>query len=293
MNKLQQIRNRGDWTLLAIVIIGLAVYMGFTPLFEKIQGGVAGAVVGSSFGAIFVIVLTMYLLNKQTEIEQESKKSERVFDEKVQLYQNILNTTRDMIEDGSISIDEITKLPFAMINLQMLGDDKVIENYKAVFERLNDIFAGSELDSVVITPEQKMGIYNDMSKFASKCRVDLGVSEKEVGDDLFKETTAALQKSSDAIEGRNKPLAKKDKVDQARASCGGSDYTIVRYKDSSIRIIKDGEDNPVNNTRAIMREINEEYDLGFIGHTWNGQKVNTRSQGKRMIDLLNRRKENE
>ncbi|SVE30926.1 uncharacterized protein METZ01_LOCUS483780, partial [marine metagenome] len=131
-NKLKSIRKEGRNTLIAIVIIGVAVYLGFTPLFNLIGGGVAGAVVGSSFGAIFVIVLTMYLLNKQTEIEQESNKSERVFDEKVQLYQNILNTTRDMIEDGSISIDEITKLPFAMINLQMLGDDKVIENYKAV-----------------------------------------------------------------------------------------------------------------------------------------------------------------
>jgi hypothetical protein len=136
-----------------------------------------------------------------------------------------------------------------------------------------------------------MGIYNDMSKFASKCRVDLGVSEKEVGDDLFKETTDALQKSNDAIEGRNKPLPKQDIVVQARASCGGSDYTIIRYKDYSIRIIKDGETDPVKNTRAIMSEINDEYDLGFVGHTWNGQKVNTRSQGKRMIDLLNNRKE--
>jgi hypothetical protein len=94
-------------------------------------------------------------------------------------------------------------------------------------------------------------------------------------------------------QGWNRPLPEKDKVDQARASCGGSDYTIKRYKDSSIRIIKDGEDNPVNNTRAIMSEINEEYDLGFIEHTWKGQKVNTRSQGKRMIDLLNNRKEND
>ena len=119
--------------MIAILIIGVAVYLGFTPLFELIGGGVAGAVVASSFGAIFVIVLTMYLLNKQTEIEQETKKSERVFDEKVQLYQNILNTTRDMIEDGSISLDEITKLPFAMIHLQMLGDDSVIKSYKSVF----------------------------------------------------------------------------------------------------------------------------------------------------------------
>ena len=91
MNKLQSTRKRGDRTLVAILIIGVAVYIGFTPLFELIGGGVAGAVIGSSFGAIFVIVLTMYLLNKQTEIEQETKKSERVFDEKVKLYQYILN----------------------------------------------------------------------------------------------------------------------------------------------------------------------------------------------------------
>ena len=39
------------------------------------------------FLSIFVIILTMFLLNKQTEIDQESKKSERVFDEKVKIYQ--------------------------------------------------------------------------------------------------------------------------------------------------------------------------------------------------------------
>jgi len=286
MNKLQTTRKKGDRTLIAILIIGVAVYIGFTPLFELIGGGVAGAVVGSSFGAIFVIVLTMYLLNKQTEIEQETKKSERVFDEKVKLYQYILNTTRDMIEDGSISIDEITKLPFAMINLQMLGDDSVIENYKSVFVRINDIFASSEQDIVDISSEQKMAIFDDMSIFASKCRVDLGISENEVGDDLFKETSDALKKSNDAIEGRNKPLSEKDIVAQAKASCGGSNYRVIRYKDLSIRIIKDGDTDPVKNSKTVMREINEEYSLDFTEE--NFKKLNTRTIGKRMIDMLNK-----
>ena len=53
MNKLEQTRKKGGRTLIAISIIGIAVYLGFTPLFEKIQGGVAGNVVGASFGAIF------------------------------------------------------------------------------------------------------------------------------------------------------------------------------------------------------------------------------------------------
>ena len=79
MSKLTEAKKSGQRTLIAIVIIGLSVYMGFTPLYELVQGGVTGAVIGSSFGAIFVIVLTMYLLNKQTEIEQETKKSEKIF----------------------------------------------------------------------------------------------------------------------------------------------------------------------------------------------------------------------
>ncbi len=113
MNKRQQIKKTGERTIIAIFIIGIAVYLGFTPLFELINGGVAGAVVGSSFGAIFVIVLTMYLLNKQTEIEQESKRGEKIFEEKMKIYYKIFEDTEAMLDDGKISKeDEMKKLPF-------------------------------------------------------------------------------------------------------------------------------------------------------------------------------------
>ena len=81
MNKLNKTKQKGKRTLIAISIIAVAVYIGFEPLFEFVPSGVAQSVIGASFGAIFVIILTMYLLNKQTEIEQESKRGERVFDE--------------------------------------------------------------------------------------------------------------------------------------------------------------------------------------------------------------------
>ena len=71
--KINKTRKQGWITLIALVIIAFAIYIGFSPLFELIQGGIAGRVLGSSFGAIFVIILTMFLLNKQTEIEQEKK----------------------------------------------------------------------------------------------------------------------------------------------------------------------------------------------------------------------------
>ena len=57
MSKLEETRKAGRRTLIAIAIIGLSVYLGFTPLFELVNGGVTGNVIGSSFGAIFVIIL--------------------------------------------------------------------------------------------------------------------------------------------------------------------------------------------------------------------------------------------
>ena len=60
MSKLNDTRKAAQRTLIGIAIVGISVYLGFTPLFEMVNGGVTGAVIGSSFGAIFVIILTMY-----------------------------------------------------------------------------------------------------------------------------------------------------------------------------------------------------------------------------------------
>ena len=77
---INQTQRQGWLTLFALVIIAFAVSIGFTPLFELIGDGIAARIIGSSFGAIFVIILTMFLLNKQTEIDQESKTLSLFFD---------------------------------------------------------------------------------------------------------------------------------------------------------------------------------------------------------------------
>ena len=147
MNKRQQIKKTVERTIIAIFIIGIAVYLGFTPLFELINGGVAGAVVGSSFGAIFVIVLTMYLLNKQTEIEQESKRGEKIFEEKMKIYYKIFEDTEAMLDDGKISKeDEMKKLPFVMTRLITIGSDEVISSYQNFYGQINEIFENKPED---------------------------------------------------------------------------------------------------------------------------------------------------
>ena len=194
-NDIHNTRKQGWLTLAALVVIAIAVYIGFTPLFNLIEGGIAGRVLGSSFGAIFVIVLTMFLLNKQTEIEQESKKGERVFDEKVKIYQQILDITRDMLIDGNLSQEEINRLPFPVIRLQMLGGDETIESFQKVFEALNKVYSEDEADTVKINDDDRGDIYQLLSDFACICRQDLGISNNEINSEIKKETIKTISDS--------------------------------------------------------------------------------------------------
>ena len=199
MSKIKETRKAGTRTLIAIAIIGVSVYIGFEPLFDKVGGGVPAQVLGASFGAIFMIVLTMYLLNKQTEIEQESKKSEKVFEEKVKLYKSMLATTKEMLRDGKISSQETTELSFAMVELQMVGADETISAFNSVFDKINETFQSVDGDPVDLDDEHKMEILKSLSRFAQKCRVDLGINESEVNEEIF---NATFEEISSAVKGK-------------------------------------------------------------------------------------------
>ena len=200
--KLEQTREQGIKTLIVLFVVGAAVFLGFSPLFELVNKGVAGNVVGATFGAIFAILMTMFLLNKQTEIEQESKKSERVFDEKVVLYKDILGKAKDLLEDGLIDTKEILALPFSLIQMQMVGGDEAIRMYTEFFEKINEIFAASDDEVVQIPESDKQQVFSLLSRFSVQCRVDLGISDTPIDESIFARAISVVEQSDKAVKGK-------------------------------------------------------------------------------------------
>jgi len=204
MNKIQKQRNKSIKSFVSIIVLALAIYLGFTPLYELINEGVAANVVGASFSAIFAIILTYYLLNKQTEIEQDSKKGERVFEEKVHLYKNVIENCRTMYADGKISGNELSQLPFELINLQMMAADEIIGSYVKFFKKMNSIYSASEDEDVEFSDEDRHEIISELSNFAKLCRLDLGIEDDLVPLELLNETISVIEESSDALSGKSK-----------------------------------------------------------------------------------------
>lgn len=286
MSKLDETRKKGTNTLIALVVIAVAVYLGFTPLYKLISGGVAGAVVGASFGAIFVIILTMYLLNKQTEIEQESKRGEKVFEEKMKIYWNIFESIQIMLEDGRISKDdEMQKLPFVMLKLVAIGNDKVIEAFQKVYNSINNVFNEKpEDDEVIIEDDDRKKIMELLGKFANECRVDLGVSNEKVQPKLFEETQKAIEKSGALVSGVNVPIedGTNPVIQKGKVSIAGDKFEIQRHKKGHIRIFKEGSVEPEKNSKAFLRIVDEEYELSLEEKDWK----QTQKAGKVVLDKL-------
>ena len=289
MSKLNETKRKGINTLIALAVIAIAVYIGFTPLYKLIGGGVPGAVIGSSFGAIFVIILTMYLLNKQTEIEQESKRGEKVFEEKMKIYWDIFESIQSMLEDGKISKeDEMQKLPFVMLKLIAIGNDTVIAAFQKVYDSINHVFNEKPLeDEVIFSEEARIEIMDLLGEFSNECRVDLGVSDEKVHAKLFQATKASIKTSGKLLSTKNADVEEPDNpvTDQAKVSISGGEYEIKRYKKGHIRIF-DSNNEICSSSKAILRDVNREHDLGFLEDPHFKHK-NTRWIGLEIIKKLN------
>jgi len=291
MSKLDKTRKKGTNTLIALAVIAIAVYFGFSPLYELISpnGGVAGAVVGASFGAIFVIILTMYLLNKQTEIEQESKRGEKVFEQKMNVYWKVFDDTQSMLKDGKISKeDEMQKLPFVMLKLITIGDDAVIDAYQKVYNAINDVFNNKPDDQVEIEDNSKEEIMELLGQFANQCRVDLGVSLEFVKTDVFEAATNVISQSREMMSGNNAPIEDLDNpvVEKENVVVDGIKYDIERHKKGHIRIYIDGKGDPLKGSKGILKKIDKAKKLGLTEKDW----LQTQRAGKAVINKLKEQK---
>lgn len=269
MSKLKETREKGYRTLIAISVIAVAVYIGFEPLIKFVPDGVAKSVISASFGAIFVIILTMYLLNKQTEIEQESKKSERVFDEKVKIYQEILNITKDILIDGKLTREEFNRLPFPLIRLQMLADDKVVESFQKVFDKFNKVYSDEAGDVVVIRDEMMDEIYALLSDFSGECRKDLQISDVEIDPTIKAKTNSTISNSG-------------KKKDYSRYSFDGKELSKAAYAYTVIKNFID--ENPDIALDQFPKKV--------IEKNFNGKRSNIYEVWKTYSEAIDQYKQN-
>jgi len=81
--QMQLLKRKLDPAYFSIVILALFLYIGYDKLIENILNETARETINSAIGVIFVIITTMYMLNKQTEVESKKELNNEIFKKKI------------------------------------------------------------------------------------------------------------------------------------------------------------------------------------------------------------------
>lgn len=185
---MQSSGRRNQYLILLILFIGLSAYAGFRPLFETFTSGAVKEFIAALFGTVFTIVLTMILLNKQTEVEEQKARGEAVFLKRASLYFDIIERMRLMMPDGQFSKADIHTLDSIFYNLQLISTNAVIarfvDYYRPIKKRVV-INVGAQAQQIDYTIPMQKEDRAAFGSFINECRVELMLSPIALPPELF------------------------------------------------------------------------------------------------------------
>ncbi len=190
------------FSLVMILLVAIASFISFQPLFKKLTDNAAQQFASGIFGSIIASILTMFLLKKQTEVEDLEGKKQKVFDEKILLFNEILENFDKIFEDRIVTKEELSRLEFLLIQLTMFASDETIQQFKEIYqyivssERKKTEDGRIFLDSLAINNREGENLIIGL---ASLFRIELGIELHPLGKDLLKTLTESINNSNKFI----------------------------------------------------------------------------------------------
>lgn len=173
---------------LFVFIIAFSSFLAFEPLFENLGQKASQEFAAAIFGTIFAAVITMVLLSKQSETELERSRNEKVFEQKIVLFNQVLDflqTIYENLDDANkikISRVKITQLEFLLAKMVMVGNDKTIKEFKSLYQNITNSYV-PETQILTLNISHKHTIF----RFADYCREELGLSDKNLEKEILED----------------------------------------------------------------------------------------------------------
>ena len=129
--------NKTFVLLLIGCLILLALFVGVATLSGSWPGSDASSQILSALaGAVVAAIITLFLLLGQTSSEEKKERNTKVFEKKLEIYQEFLQCLYEVIKDGEVSEEEAIRLQFQTSYITMHTDS---ERIKVIAEKVHYI----------------------------------------------------------------------------------------------------------------------------------------------------------
>ena len=193
-------------------------------------------------GALVAAIITLFLLRGQTAVEADRKKNSKVFEEKLDIYQEFLHKLCDVVKDMKISEEEEKELVFQAAYITMHTEPKsmlaVSKDIKGIVENIkrDDYFDEKgmleQLFDIADTFHLELyGEKYDIQDFREKTIENFSTILK-TKEDINQGEDEQRQEEVKALEGKSLDLKDRAKLLKAMIKSNGSRQWI--YKDTLV-----------------------------------------------------------
>ena len=174
-------------TLTLSLIISILVFLGFRPLFELTPSGISKEILVAGIGALFVTLITLILLERQAETQKDllrqqqeaqekQRQSEHLYIRKIDQYTASIEQLREILGNGQVSIEDLDRGRFALVNLQLFGHIEACEHYQEILEKMLEFHSSDrdgDYESRELSDDEKSTLFELLCDFSNACRKDL------------------------------------------------------------------------------------------------------------------------
>jgi len=128
-------------------------------------------------GTIATIAITAALLNKQSEVELEKEQNVKIFDLKSDLYFELIDFLKEVINKEEITKKDLISLEFLTHKISTIANIEVLKEYENLITSIKD----TALDKK-ISPMESDELSADLAKLCVKIRYDLIQKEPHNGE---------------------------------------------------------------------------------------------------------------
>lgn len=195
---LKKIKNI-DFSYLGVVVLAVALYIGFDDLILTSSSETVRETLNAAIGVIFVIITTMYMLKKQSDVEQSKALGKEVFTKKLITYENAI----EKWENICFSQTAVTEAQFATAlnvhtSLCMIAPADVVETSGKVLTLIQSAYVNEndQQEPRAFAPDEKNTMCEYLGEFSKAVREDLSLPKTEMTQSFKDNFTAGFKEAS-------------------------------------------------------------------------------------------------
>lgn len=163
-----------DPAYFSILFLAIFLYVGYDKLIENILNETARETINSAIGVIFVIITTMYMLNKQTEMESKKELNNEIFKKKIAAYERASSLWQNIgFIDNEIDQKDRAACLEVQLELMMIAPTEVTECAMGITNTITSVYKSE--NKPTLNEDDKELLFQQLNNFARLVRKDLAL----------------------------------------------------------------------------------------------------------------------